>query len=177
MEIDPIFKNVEYEDNINLIKTRTISLVFPDSTCEFTGNYRCVHNSKEIIGLKKKFDLSYNEAIRSDFLRVLLENLPENVIYCEITIPSSLYKSIRLIDIQCLHLLWTGRITLTHVRIHDDYYNIIDICRLIDSLMISQEMPWYHEIFAKRNLKIQNSNKVAEQNKQNDMNGDNFTIF
>jgi len=153
MEIDSIFENVKYV-GANEKKTNvTIGLRFPYSTPAFRGGYKKTNFTTEICGLTDVYCLSFNEAMKSEFLKQILYDLPDNVCYCEIEVPRSLYADIRLIDIYCLHNIWTGRFTIDHVYIHDDLYSLIDISRLADALMLSHEMPWYRSLLCKKQIK------------------------
>ena len=137
--MDSIFENVKTVEEGSSLSSVTVSLKFPYSVTEFTGGYR--KNGYDM-ALRRQFDLSYNEAYNSEFLKHMIEEFPENVSYCEIIIPKNLYFGIRLIDIQCLFELWTGRMTITHATISDDVYNLKDICRLSDALLLSKKLPF-----------------------------------
>lgn len=143
--MDPIFENVKTVEEGSMTPSVTIALKFPYSVCEFRGGYSIIGNTV----LKQNIELSYNEALNSQFLKPMLEDFPENVTYCEITIPKSLYIGIRLIDIYCLYELWTGRMTITHATIHDDVYHLKDVCRLTDALLISKELPFVKKLYEK----------------------------
>jgi hypothetical protein len=144
--MDSIFKNVKTVEEGREPSSVTICLNFPYSVSEYTGGYKKDGND---IALKRQFNLSYNDAINSQFLKTMLEDFPENVTYCEITIPKNLYLGIRLIDINCLYELWTSRITITHALIYDDKYHLKDVCRLADALLLSKEFPFMRKLYEK----------------------------
>jgi len=144
--MDSIFENVKTVEEGSVPSSVTISLNFPYSVPEYTGGYRKNGND---IALKRQFGLSYNEALHSEFLKTMLEDFPENVTYCEITIPKNLYFGIRLIDINCFYELWTSRNTITHAIMCNDIYNFKDISRLSDALLISKELPFMERLHEK----------------------------
>jgi len=131
--MDPIFENVKTVKEGSTAPSVTIALKFP-----YSVNYE-----------NEKFQLSYNKAYNSEFLKHMLEDFPENVIYCEITIPKNLYLGIRVKEIQCLYELWIGRISITHATIHDELYILKDIWRLADALLLSKELPFMKKLYEK----------------------------
>ena len=134
--MDSIFENVKTVKEDSTAPSVSIALKFPYS----------INVEHELI---EKFHLSYNEAYNSEFLKHMLEDFPENVTYCEITIPKNLYLGIRVKEIQCLYELWIGRISITHATIHDELYILKDICRLADALLISKELPFMKKLYEK----------------------------
>ena len=144
--MDSIFENVKTVNEGYVVPSVTIALKFPYSVnYEKEKGYLFYVPSSE----DEKFTLSYNEAYNSEFLKHMLEDFPENVTYCEITIPKNLYLGIRLKEIRCLYELWIGRMSITHVTIHDDLYHLKDICRLADALLISKELPFMKKLYEK----------------------------
>tara|TARA_E500000178_G_scaffold340965_1_gene384320 strand:+ start:155 stop:613 length:459 start_codon:yes stop_codon:yes gene_type:complete len=131
--MDSIFENVKTVEEGSMPPSVTIALKFP-----YSVNYE-----------NEKFHLSYNEAYNSGFLKHMLEDFPENVTYCEITIPKNLYLGIRVKEIQCLYELWIGRRTITHATLHDDVYHLENVCRLADALLISKELPFVKKLYEK----------------------------
>ena len=144
--MDSVFENVKIVKEGSTPSAVTISLKFPYSVGEYIGGYK---KDGCDIYVERQFCLSYNEAINSDFLKHMLEDFPENVTYCEITIPKNLYLGMRLIDIKCLYELWTGRMTLTHATIHEDIYYLKDVWRLADALLISKRLPFMKKLCEK----------------------------
>jgi len=137
--MDSVFENAKIVEEGYIPSSVTISLKFPYSVGEYCGGYK---KDGCDIYVERQFGLSYNEAFNSEFLKHMLEDFPENIRYCEITIPKNLYLGIRLIDINCLYELWTGRMTITHAIIHEDIYHLKDVCRLADALLISKRLPF-----------------------------------
>ena len=124
------------ENTNNIIKRVTIGLRFPYSVCK--------DDEKDI------FILSYNEALKSEFLRTLLENefdintYIDSDIYHEITIPFQLYKSIRYCDIEKLIRYWKGQET---------YYTEQgarccqqDIAKLSRALLLSLDLDFVNQL-------------------------------
>jgi len=142
--MDPIFENVKTEEEGSSPTSVSIVLNFPYSVGEFRGGYG--NNS---MVLKRQFILSFNEALNSEFLKHMLEDFPENVSYCEITIPRGLYWGMRLFDINCLYELWTGRMTITRAILDEDIYHLKDISKLSDALLLSKELPFMHQLHEK----------------------------
>ena len=124
-------------DNIDsIIKRVTIGLRFPYSVCK--------DDEKDV------FILSYNEALKSEFLKTLLENEFDNNthidynIYHEITIPFELYRSIRYCDIEKLIRYWKGQETYyteTNARCCQQ-----DIARLSRALLLSLNLDFVHQL-------------------------------
>ena len=120
----------------NLVKRVTIGLRFPYSVCK--------DDEKDV------FILSYNEALKSEFLSTLLENEFDNNtyidsnIYHEIIIPFELYRSIRYCDIEKLIRYWKGQETYyteTNARCCQQ-----DIARLSRALLLSLNLDFVHQL-------------------------------
>lgn len=119
------------ESRQNASSTINIYLHFP--MCFHKYNYR-------------PYLLSYNDAMQSEFVKTLLENEPpeeecpmmKNVNY---TIPFSLYKNVRGVDLHYFMKCWMGEESITAFRIdnssHLCYKSIAKMCQ---SLLLSEEM-------------------------------------
>lgn len=124
------------DDTNSQIKRTTIGLRFPYSTC----------NDDE----KDVFLMSYNDAMKSEFLATLLENefqdktYIESDIYHEITIPFELYRSIRYCDINKLIRYWKGK-DLYYME-QNGLYCQQDIARLSRALLLSLKLDFVHQL-------------------------------
>ena len=124
------------DDTNSQIKRITIGLRFPYSTCK--------DDEKDV------FIMSYNDAIKSEFLSTLLENdFDDNTyidsdIYHEITIPSELYRSIRYCDIDKLIRYWKGQ-DIYYMEQNGRYCQQ-DIARLSRALLLSLRLDFVHQL-------------------------------
>ena len=91
--------------------------------------------------LEKEFILSINDARQSEFIATLLDdcNHKEKGIY---TIPDSLYKGIRYIDLHLFINLLKGKEYIIDIELEMSYsrYNFKSILKLCDSLCINEEL-------------------------------------
>ena len=112
--------------------TKSVYLYFPNSThCD---------------ELEKSFILSYNDARKSDFLKVLLENdnCDENQDSFHIVIPRNLYEDMRYKDIEYTLNLWKGRAHLPSrwdLRT-DTNYVYSDVARLCQAILLCDNIPF-----------------------------------
>ena len=120
----------------SIIKRVTIGLRFPYSVCK--------DDEKDV------FILSYNEAIKSEFLSTLLENefdnntYIESNIYHEITVPFELYRSIRYYDIEKLIRYWKGQ--ETYYTEQNARCCQQDIARLSRALLLSLNLDFVNQL-------------------------------
>ena len=120
----------------SIIKRVTIGLRFPYSVCK--------DDEKDV------FILSYNEAIKSEFLGTLLENefdsntYIDSDIYHEITIPFELYRSIRYCDIEKLIRYWKGQ--ETYYTEQNARCCQQDIARLSRALLLSLNLDFVNQL-------------------------------
>ena len=95
--------------------------------------------------LHKSFVLSYNDACKSDFIKVLLENEDhENNDRFHIVIPHNLYMDIRYIDIEYTIKLWTGKAYIPsrwELR-NDTHYVYSDVARLCQAIILCDKIPF-----------------------------------
>ena len=103
-------------------------------------------NSAHCDELEKSFILSFNDARKSDFLKVLLENdnCDENHDSFHIVIPDNLYTNIRYIDIEYVIRLWTGKAyipTRWELR-NDTHYVYSDMARLCQAILLCENIPF-----------------------------------
>jgi len=113
--------------------TKTVGLRFPYSTS--------INDEPQI------FKISYNTALKSNFIEVLLENennsehedKDENTKgYIEYTIPKNLYKGIRHKDINKMFEMWKGN--ETYLGCGNNRYCYDDIARLTQALLLDKNM-------------------------------------
>lgn len=93
--------------------------------------------------LNKSFVLSFNDACKSDFLKVLLENEDDQDNF-HIVIPYNLYTNIRYIDIEYVIKLWTGKAyipTRWELR-NDTHYVYSDVARLCQAILLCENIPF-----------------------------------
>lgn len=115
-------KNVNY--------SMTIGLRFPYSVCE-TDN-------------TKVFLMSYNCAIKSDYLKVILEDEEEKP-YSEIEIPKSFYKGLRFIDINQFIKMWTGKEPNIY-SINNNYFCWKLIAKLCQALLLTSDLEFANKL-------------------------------
>jgi hypothetical protein len=124
------------DDTTSQMKRITIGLRFPFSTC----------NDDE----KDVFLMSYNDAMKSEFLATLLENdfedktYIESDIYHEITIPFELYRAIRYCDIKKLIRYWKGQDV--YYMEQNGLYCQQDIARLSRALLLSLKLDFVNQL-------------------------------
>ena len=136
MKISPLQNKIERKQLLKTIlipimNTKSVYLSFPYSThCD---------------ELNKSFVLSYNDACKSDFLKVLLENEDhENNDRFHIVIPHNLYMDIRYVDIEYTIKLWTGKshlLSLWELR-NNTHYVYSDVARLCQAIILCDKIPF-----------------------------------
>ena len=136
MKISPLQNKIERKQFLKIIlipimNTKSVYLSFPYSThCD---------------ELNKSFVLSYNDACKSDFLKVLLENEDhENNDRFHIVIPHNLYMDIRYVDIEYTIKLWTGKAYIPsrwELR-NDTHYVYSDVARLCQAITLCDKIPF-----------------------------------
>lgn len=123
--------------------TKTVGLRFPYSTS--------INDKPQI------FKISYNTALKSQFLQALLETNGYGVEnedededegnikdYIEYTIPRNLYKNIRHKDISKMFEMWKGN--ESHFGAGNDRYCYDDIARLTQALLLDRNMEFVNSL-------------------------------
>ena len=116
------------------------------------------HNNTYSVGLrfplstsfeadKKVFIMDYNTAIKSEFLKHLLENMgdeenKEN--YYELVIPETLYQGVRYIDIYHFIRLWKGEECF--FKHNGDTYSYKSIAKVTQSLLLSDDLHFVKQL-------------------------------
>ena len=121
---------------LDIISIETVNLHFPQSTYEF-------------------YEISLNEALQSEFLKVLIENCGEdfkeenlessnpNIFfkkkYIDIIIPNELYRGVREVDISKFIELLKGEF-FCEDSISNSRFDFKAISKLIQSLIINKDL-------------------------------------
>ena len=138
----------------NVLQTNSVGILYPNSTTKL---------------VKDKYDnidfiMSYNDAIKSELIKSLLEKEQESICnsddennndkhsmnvhkYTRITIPDALYEGIRFCDVEKLMNLWVGTdMYYDNEQYLDDNENKIfiykDVARLSQALLLSEDLPF-----------------------------------
>lgn len=108
---------------------KIVHLVFPYSTTN--------HDHPD------KFAMSYNCAVKSDFIGALLETIDviESDSVYEIVIPRNLYVGVRHVEIKKLVEIWTTACNDPVNHLHYSGYCCKDIARLSQALCLDDSIP------------------------------------
>tara|TARA_Y100000816_G_scaffold292466_1_gene287898 strand:- start:7933 stop:8427 length:495 start_codon:yes stop_codon:yes gene_type:complete len=130
------------EDQGNLLQQQpvVVNLLFPYSSSPINP-YTNTIDMKNMTGFK----MSFNDALQSGFCAALLDELDDDLLYCDIVIPKGLYRGIRQKDLKYLYHLWIGETELAMFP-DSQKYDLARIAKVSAALSLNQNLEFVKKL-------------------------------